>query len=353
MDICKYIMWFLLAGFFLLNPKAGNAEETEDVHQSFNTVDYVFEHIGDSYEWHFFTINDFHATIPLPVILYSKHSGWHLFLSNKFHHSENDFPFQISTEGQNEGKIVETLSDGSEIVPFDLSLTRTIVGLLITSLILILVTLRTAKLAARNAGKKPSGLQNFMEPVIIFIRNDIAKPFVGDKYERYLPFILTLFNFILVANLLGLVLPLGLNVTGNIAVTMVLAMFTFLITMFSGNKHYWKHIFNPEGPWYMKSPVLPLMQFIEVAGTLIKPVVLMIRLFANMLSGHMIIAVLIGLVFLMSSVYGLLVGVGTSFISIIFSVFIVLLDVLVSFIQAYIFAVLSAMYFGMATDKGH
>lgn len=349
----KYITGiFLLASLLLsTNSVAANSDETQ--HEEFNVIDYVFDHVNDSYEWHFFSINDTHITLPLPVILYSKHTGWHFFLSNKFHHSDSGFPFKIAQEGKNEDKIVETLTDGTEYVPFDLSITRTIIGVLLSSIILISITLRTAKLASVNANEKPKGLQNIIEPIIIFIRDDIAKPFVGDKYKQYLPFLLTLFTFILVANLLGLILPLGLNITGNIAVTLTLALFTFLITTFSGNKHYWKHIFNPEGPWYMKSPVLPLMQFIELSGTLIKPVILMIRLFANMLSGHMIAAVLIGLVFLMSAMYGTIAGAGTSIISIIFGVFIILLDILVSFIQAYIFAVLSAMYFGMATEKGH
>jgi F-type H+-transporting ATPase subunit a len=353
MRIFKYIIGtFLLASLLLsTNPVAATNDETQ--HEEFNVIDYVFDHVNDSYEWHFFSINDTHVTLPLPIILYSKYSGWHFFLSSKFHHSEPGFPFKIAQEGKNEDKIVETLNNGTEYVPFDLSITRTIVGVLLSSIILIFITLRTAKLASVNANEKPKGLQNIIEPIIIFIRDNVAKPFVGDKYKRYLPFLLTLFNFILIANLLGLILPLGLNITGNIAVTLALALFTFLITTFSGNKHYWKNIFNPEGPWYMKSPVLPLMQFIELSSTLIKPIILMIRLFANMLSGHMVTAVLVGLIFLMSAMYGVVAGAGTSIISIIFSVFIILLDILVSFIQAYIFAVLSAMYFGMATEKGH
>lgn len=353
MHIFKYIIGIFILASLLLSTNSVAANNDSIQHEEFNVVDYVFDHVNDSYEWHFFSINNTQITLPLPIILYSKHTGWHFFLSSKFHHSDSGFPFEIAQEGKNKNKIVENLNGGAEYVPFDLSLTRTIVGVLLSAIILIYITLRTAKLATGNAYKKPSGLQNIIEPIIIFIRDDVAKPFVGNKYKQYLPFLLTLFNFILIANLLGLILPLGLNITGNIAVTLALALFTFLITTFSGNKHYWKHIFNPEGPWYMKSPVMPLMQFIELSGTLIKPVVLMIRLFANMLSGHMIAAVLIGLVFLMSAMYGVVVGAGTSIISIIFGVFIILLDILVSFIQAYIFAVLSAMYFGMATDKGH
>ncbi len=349
----KYITGIFLLASLLLATNSAAANNDETKHEEFNVIEYVFDHVNDSYEWHFFSINDTHVTLPLPIILYSKHTGWHFFMSSKFHHSDSGFPFKVAQKGKNKDKIVETLNNGTEYVPFDLSITRTIIGVILSSIILVFVTLRTTKLASGNPYKKPRGLQNIIEPIIIFIRDDVAKPFVGDKYKQYLPFLLTLFNFILIANLLGLILPLGLNITGNIAVTLVLALFTFLITTFSGNKHYWKHIFNPEGPWYMKSPLLPLMQFIELSGTLIKPVVLMIRLFANMLSGHMVAAVLIGLIFLMSAMYGTITGAGTSIISITFAVFIILLDILVSFIQAYIFAVLSAMYFGMATEKGH
>jgi len=353
MQIFKYILaaFLLTSLLFVSNSVAAYNEEVQ--HEKFNVVDYVLEHVNDSYEWHFVTINETHVTLPLPIILYSKHTGWHFFLSNKFQHHNPDFSFELGEEGKNKGKIVETLNNGTKYLPLDLSLTRSTIGVLLSAFILILITLRTAKLASNHIYQKPSGLQNFIEPIIIFIRDDIAKPFVGNAYKQFTPFLLTLFNFILVANLLGLVLPLGLNITGNIAVTMTFALFTFLITIFSGNKHYWKHIFNPEGPWYMKSPVLPLMQLIEVIGTLIKPVVLMIRLFANIFSGHMVIAVLIGLIFLITTMFGLTAGIGTSVISVLFSVFIVFLDILVSFIQAYIFVVLSAMYFGMATEKRH
>lgn len=349
----NYILVTIFLGILMpFSLCAANEEGDHNGHEEFNTVDFIFDHVNDSYEWHFFSVGDKHYSVPLPVILYSKHSGWHLFSSAKFHHPDHDFSFYIADEGANEGKIVEKLENGSEIVPFDISLTKTVLGTIIVSLILIIVLIRGARKTVANKFKTPKGLQNIVEPLVLFVRDDIAKPFAGPKYKRYVPYLLTLFSFVLLANLFGLILPLGFNITGNIAVTMVLAAITFLITSFSGNKHYWGHIVNPDVPIYMKIPV-PLMPLIEFAGIFIKPIVLMIRLFANMLAGHMIISVLIALIFLMSSVLSPVVGAGTSLISILFSIFMVLLDILVSAIQAYIFTLLSAMYFGMATDNGH
>lgn len=342
------IISLILVGF----PFAMQAASEKDSHEGFNTVDYIFHHVNDSHEWHFFTIGDKHYSVPLPVILKSEHSGWHVFSSAKLHHHEEGFHFHLSHSGANSGKIVETLEDGTELVPLDLSLTKTVFGALIVSLILIITILRGARRAKKNEGKAPTGVQNVVEMLVLFVRDEIAKPFAGKKYKKVLPYLLTLFPFVLFANLIGLILPFGLNVTGNIAVTLVLASITFIVTSVNGNKHYWGHIINPDVPIYMKLPV-PLMPLIEFAGIFIKPIVLMIRLFANMLAGHMIISVLIALIFLMSSVLSPVVGAGTSIISIAFSIFMVMLDILVSFIQAYIFTLLSAMYFGMATDDGH
>jgi F-type H+-transporting ATPase subunit a len=342
---------FIIALFFMATPFISMASE-EEHSEGFNTVEYIFEHVNDSHEWHFITIGEKHYSIPLPVILRSEHSGWHIFLSNKLLHQEEGFHFKMAKGGTNDGKIVEVLNDGSEIVPFDISLTKTILGALIVSLIMLIVLIKGARKAKANKGLAPKGLHNVVEMLVLFVRDEIAIPFAGKKYKKLLPYLLTLFTFVLLANLIGLILPLGLNVTGNIAVTLVLASITFLVTSFNGNKHYWAHIVNPPVPIYMKLPI-PLMPIIEIAGIFIKPIVLMIRLFANMLAGHMIIAVLVALIFLMSSVLSPVVGAGTSIISIAFSIFMLLLDLLVSFIQAYIFTLLSAMYFGMATDDGH
>ena len=350
MEWFKKIVIFSL--FFIAFPLFSTASEEEE-HEGFNTVEYIFEHVNDSHEWHFLTIGERHISVPLPVILYSKQSGWHFFSSAKLHHHEEGFHFYLAEGGENNGKIVEKLEDGNETVPLDLSLTKTVLGLLIVAIIMLLFLIQGAGKAKASKGKAPKGALNVTEMLVLFVRDEIAKPFGGKKYRKLLPYLLTLFTFVLLANLIGLILPLGLNVTGNIAVTATLAAITFLITSFNGNKHYWGHIVNPDVPVYMKIPI-PLMPFIELAGIFIKPIVLMIRLFANMLAGHMIVAVLIGLIFLMSAVLSPIVGAGTSIISILFSVFMVMLDLLVSFIQAYIFALLSAMYFGMATDNsGH
>jgi len=201
----------------------------------------------------------------------------------------------------------------------------------------------------------PRGLQNLFEPIILFIRDEVAKPAIGEKkFEKFMPFLLTAFFFILINNLLGLipVFPFGANVTGNIAVTLVLALFTFFITSINGNKHYWKEIYNPDVPWWLKFPI-PLMPIVELSGVITKPFVLMVRLFANMMAGHMIVTVFVSLIFIFNTLMGVEAGWGVSVISVAFSVFIILLDLLVSFIQAYVFTLLSALYFGMATSEHH
>jgi F-type H+-transporting ATPase subunit a len=217
------------------------------------------------------------------------------------------------------------------------------------------VFIAVARKATKNRGAAPTGLQNLIEPLVIFIRDQIAIPTLGQhKYEKYMPFLLTLFFFILIENFIGLIpiVPFGANVTGNISVTLVLALFTFIITTINGNKHYWKEIYNPDVPWWLKFPV-PLMPVVEFTGVITKPFVLMVRLFANMMAGHLIITVFVSLIFIFGSLMGPVAGYGVSPLSIAFSVFILLLDVLVSFIQAFVFTLLSALYFGMATAEHH
>jgi len=346
------IKWWFVFLLILCVPFFALANE-ESKEQEFNTVEFIFDHVNDSHEWHFFSIGEKHISIPLPIILYSKSSGWHFFSSSKLNHTTTDFQFEIAKTGPNEGKIVEKLSDGSQLAPLDLSITKTVLGSIIIALLMIFLLIKPSRKAASSPLEAPKGFQNVVELIVIFIRDDIAIPFIGKKYNRYFPFLLTIFTFILLSNVIGLIFPLGINITGNIAVTLVLATFTFIITTFSGNKHYWLHIVNPEVPWFMKIPI-PLIPFIEFIGIFIKPVVLMIRLFANMFAGHMIVTVLVGLIFLMSTMFNPYVGFATSIISVVFSVFMGLVDLLVSFIQAYIFTLLSAMYFGMATEEsGH
>jgi F-type H+-transporting ATPase subunit a len=364
---------FILIALFLtgLAPLfAQHGHETEDEtisatheEQGFDAGEFVIDHVSDAYDYHIVSFGNTHISIPLPVILYSKHPEWHggksfhVFMSSKFHHQHADYKgFRISEEKMYDGKIVELDASGKEIgKPFDLSITKTVAGIFVSVILLFTVLFSVRRMMKKNEGKAPKGIQNIVEPIILFIRDEVAKPTIGDKkYEKFMPFLLTLFFFILANDLLGLIpfAPFSANVTGNIAVTMVLALFTFAITTINGNKHYWKEIYNPDVPWWLKYPI-PLMPIVELTGVITKPFVLMIRLFANMLAGHMIVAVFISLIFVFNSLMGPAAGYAISPVSVGFSVFILLLDVLVSFIQAYVFTLLSALYFGMATTDHH
>ena len=323
----------------------------------FNAGKFVIDHVSDAYEWHITSFGDLHVSVPLPVILYSETAGFHTFMSSKFHHGHDSYNgFMIAHEGSWAGKIVELDAQGNIVGrPWDFSITKTVAGGMVAAILLVFMLIWVAGKARKGSEKAPSGLYNLIEPVVVFIRDEVALPAIGPKNtERFMPFLLTMFFFILFNNLLGLIpiFPFGANVSGNISVTMVLALFTFFVTNMNGNKHYWKEIFNPDVPWWMKFPI-PLMPFVEFSGMFTKPFVLMVRLFANMLAGHLIVTVFVSLIFIFSSVLGPAAGWGISPVSVAFSIFIIMLDVLVSFIQAYVFTLLSALYFGMATAEHH
>ena len=347
---------FIGTGTVRANEEPVKSEETEHA-KSFNAGRYVIEHVSDAFEWHIATFGETHISVPLPIILYSSNKGWNFFMSSRFHHGHETYKnFRIELEGENEGKIVEVNESGDFVsLPVDLSITKTVAGIFVSVIVLLLIFLNIAKSAKEHGNQAPKGLQNLFEPIILFIRDEVAKPAIGEKkFERFMPYLLTAFFFILINNLLGLVpiFPFGSNVTGNIAVTMVLGLFTFFVTALNGNKHYWKEIYNPDVPWWLKFPI-PLMPIIELSGVITKPFVLMVRLFANMMAGHMIVTVFVSLIFIFNSLMGAKVGLGVSPISVAFSVFIIMLDILVSFIQAYVFTLLSAIYFGMATSEHH
>lgn len=350
------LVTMLLTVLLLLDARGADASVSSD-DGSFNAGKFVMEHVSDAYEWHITSFGETHISIPLPVIVYSESKGLNIFLSSRFHHGHNAYKgFVIAQEPPYEGKIVE-LDESGNIMgrPWDFSVTKTVAGMFSGALVVLLILLSVARSAAKSAGTAPRGLHNLIEPVVVFIRDEVAVPAIGDrKAGKFLPFLLTLFFFILTNNLLGLIpiFPFGANVSGNISVTMVLALFTFFMTNLNGNRHYWKEIFNPDVPWWMKAPI-PLMPFVEFAGMFTKPFVLMVRLFANMLAGHLIVTVFISLIFIFGSVLGTAAGFGISPVSVVFSVFITLLDVLVSFIQAYVFTLLSALYLGMATAEHH
>lgn len=350
----------LLLGFFTLLASLSFAQEHNDEletdDEKLNVGELIIEHVSDSYDWHITQIGHTHISIPLPVILYSKEKGFVVFMSNKLHGDDHSYKnFSITHEkGIYDGKIMETLSDGSVVRPFDISITKDVLALLMSLIFLLWVFIASAKRYIKYPDKAPKGLQSLFEPLILFIRDDIAKASIGKKYARYMPFLLTIFFFIFINNLMGIIpiFPGGYNLTGNITVTMVLALFTLAITTLSSTKHYWKHIFwSPMVPWWLKVPI-PLMPIVELLGVITKPFVLMVRLFANIIGGHIVMLAFFSLIFIFGAM-SIGAGFGVSILSIAFTIFDSLLELLVAFIQAYVFTLLSAIYFGLALDEGH
>lgn len=377
------------------------ASGSEPAKEKFNAGETILHHVMDAHEIHFFTLNEgqpneFHATIPLPIIVWSKDKGLDIFLSSKFHSAhhadasaDQDNGHQVPDHTNAAGlpthgdpvpvhaevptydgyamvheKIYLTDAHGqltfddeghpTNAMPLDLSITKTVFGLLLTVLILFLVMKSVANAYKKRGMAAPKGLQSFLEPIILFVRDDIARPSIGAKADRFLPYLLTVFFFILTANLLGLIPFIGgFNVTGNIAITLVLALLTFIITAFSGNKDYWLHIFNTPGvPWWLKFPI-PLMPVIELMGFLSKPIVLCLRLFANITAGHIIILSFISLIFIFNDLYGTGAAYGASILSVAFGIFMNVMELLVAFLQAYVFTLLTAIYFGQAVEEHH
>jgi F-type H+-transporting ATPase subunit a len=358
----------IVLGALLLWPQpaealaAGAKEAHSDGHKEkkFDVSGMILHHILDAHEWHIATIGDKHISIPLPVILYDREEKkWVSFSSSHFHHGYEAYRgYMISHEAPNNGKIVKVVPgtkeiDSSASLPLDFSITKNVLSIFLSIIFLSWLFISIARRYTRNTQAAPRGVQNFLEPLILFLRDELAIPSIGEKkYERFMPFLLTLFFFIFFNNLLGLIpiFPGGANVTGNITVTLVLALFTFAITNFSGNKAYWMHIFNAPGvPWWLKFP-LPLLPIVELIGVLTKPFVLMVRLFANISAGHIIILGFFSLIFIFGEMAPSL-GYGVSVLSVAFAIFMNFLEFLVAFIQAYVFTLLSALYFGLATEE--
>ena len=334
---------------------AGHPEKSEKTGEGkFNAGDMIMEHVVDNHEWHVAEIGSLNITVPLPVILLYD-GRLYLFSSSRFHNETHSYQgFVLEPEGPHKGKIVRLQNDISTeagLMVYDFSITKVVFAVLLSSLLLILIFVSIANAYRRNVNKPPDGLQSLMEPLIIFIRDDIAKSSIGEKkYEKFMPYLLTVFFFIFFNNLFGLIpfFPGGANVTGNIAVTLVMAIFTFILTTINGNKHYWVDIINTPGvPWWLKLPV-PLMPVVEIIGIITKPFVLMIRLFANITAGHIIVLGFVSLIFIFGAISTAL-GLGVSVVSVAFMIFMNLLELLVAFIQAYVFTLLSALYFGLAT----
>lgn len=345
------ILFVLLA----LAPMPLSAREDEsaaaDHGKEFDMNSYIFGHIGDSYLWHVTAINGKHISIPLPVIVHSKSSGWHCFMSSKLEEGEHE-GFYISTSEKYNGKIVERGADGSEVKPFDLSITKNVAGMMIASVILVVLILSCASWYRKHdvLKEKPTGVAALMEPLIAMINDDVIKDAIGKDHEKYAPYLLTAFFFILINNLMGIVpfFPGGANITGNIAVTMVLALCTFLAVNLFGSKHYYKDIFWPDVPLFLKA--IPIMPAIEIIGTLTKPFSLMVRLFANILAGHIMILCVVAVIFLTAKM-GPVINGSLSVISVLFGVFLDVLELLVAFIQAYVFTMLSAVFIGLSRQE--
>ncbi len=306
---------------------------------------FIFGHISDAYEWHILTFKGKEVAIPLPCIVFNE--GLQLFSSEKLAHGATYKGLRIAAKGEpHEGKIVRT-SDGSR--PLDISITKNVFALIVDSILLVVLILLCARWYRKHdvCREAPTGIAGLLEPVIVMIEQDVIKDTVGPEYRKYSPYLLTAFFFILINNLMGIVpfFPGGANVTGNIAVTLVLALFTFAVVNIFGNKHYWKEILWPDVPLFLKA--IPIMPVIEIIGMFTKPFSLMIRLFANMLAGHIMILSTVALIFLTAKMGPVLNG-SLSFVAVLFGIFLDCLELLVAFIQAYVFTMLSSVFIGLA-----
>jgi len=333
--ISKLILSLLLIFVSMSNIFAENPTSKEE---GFNPTPHILHHIADSYEWHLWG----DISIPLPVILYTE-GNLDVFMSSEFHHGKSKVIRGDRTYKIDHHKIVE--ENDKKII--NVSVTKNVASMILSVLILFFI-LRKVSAGYKNKKQAPKGIQSFLEPLILFVRDDIIKSSIGPKYKRYTVFLLTIFFFILTNNLLGLT-PGAANVTGNISVTLVLSLFTFILITISANKGYWKHLIKPPGT---PLPLLPIMIPIEIFGVFTKPFALMIRLFANITAGHIIIFSLISLIFVASNNgENVVAGWAVAPLSVAFVLFIFLIEILVAFLQAYIFTLLSAVFIGLAVKE--
>jgi len=339
------------------------AEHGEQKEKGFDAKEVILGHVKDAHDWHLMDLGTTPVTLPLPVIIYSSVKGLTVFSSSRFEHGHATYEGYRLVTGHylhEKGLEASLYPDGKVIAVdandnptgekiYDFSMTKNITSMLVGAIILVILMLNVAK-AYRIRGSKqaPKGFQSLIEPVIIFMRDEVVKPNIPAKhFEKYTPFILTIFFFILINNLMGL-LPGSANVTGNIAVTAALAIISFIAILFSSNKHFWGHIFNPPVPFGVKFILAP----VELIGVFTKPISLAIRLFANMLAGHIIILSIISLVFIFGSL-NKIAGYGFLPVTIAFNIVMMMLELLVAFIQAFIFANLTAVFIGQAMEGGH
>jgi F-type H+-transporting ATPase subunit a len=367
---CKRLLFVLnicvvLLGFAspVLADEPATTEAAKEVpaeeKKGFDATKVIFGHISDSHEWHLFSIEHEGAAptevaLPLPVIVYRPGTGISMFSAAKFENWHKDPVTGLEISDSYEGMHIQkglkekiVTDDNSPI--HDFSITKNVLSMVLSVIILLLVMTNVAKKYKKNgAMAAPSGFQNATEGIITFMRDEVAKPNLGHNYAKYMPLLLTVFFFIWINNLLGL-LPGGANFTGNIAVTACLALVSFLVMLFNANKHFWGHLFNPPGvPLGVKFLLVP----IEIISMFIKPVALTIRLFANILAGHIVILSVISMIFIFGAL-SKIAGIGFVPVSLAFSVFMFMLELLVAAIQAFIFANLTAVFIGQATEEGH
>lgn len=404
----------LLLVLFVAAPSVAYAEEKKEEHKDIDVKEIIFEHLGDGYGWEAPFFHEYR--IPLPVIVRAQDGSWHSFSSARLtelvvvkdeatgkeeHHlvpvpvtiqdGDKTYTFILSKSEDHKNKVVELMPlpadeskkiafmadsiskadniamvdvnipgyvnrDGkfyTEYKPIDISITKNVLALFISAIVVTLLMMCVVRWYRRHGMKAPRRGNGFLEMLVEFVYDGVIKSTLGKKAPKFAPYLLTAFFFILVMNLLGLIVifPGGANLTGNIAITLVLAVLTFLVTNIKGNKHYWKEIFWPDVPLFLKFP-LPIMQFIEVFGIFTKPAALCVRLFANMMGGHMIVITLVLLIFIFGA-FGMAAVSGVTVISILFTIFMLALDVLVSFIQAYVFTMLSTIFISLAQEDGH
>jgi F-type H+-transporting ATPase subunit a len=361
-----YNRFLSLALFTILLSMPFSTKASEAKQESgFNAGDMIFEHILDAHDWHLWGEGDHAVSIPLPVIAYSSR-GLDVFMSSSFHHGHNTYKGYMLHRKEGEKKYTLVAVKENESVDahsasideavtaslIDFSITKNVAVIFFSGFLLVFIMLTVAKAYRKRAGMAPSGLQSLIEPLIIMIRDDVAKPSIGHKYEKFMPYLLTVFFFIFLNNLLGLIpfFPGGANLTGNIAVTLTLATITFLIQMANTNKNFWTHILAMPG---VPKGVLLILTPIEILGVVLRPFVLMVRLFANITAGHIVALAFISMIFIFKESFGAGGAYGISIFSMLMYAFMGFLELLVAFLQAYVFTLLSAIYFGAAVEEHH
>lgn len=350
----KFLRYILL--FFICTALAPAVMASEQKDEPVDVKEIVLGHMSDAYEWHITTWNGHHVSIPLPVIVKSEHGGWHVFSSARFHHAPDGIYEGFYLNEEANGKIYELLPDGTTVRPWDFSITKNVVQIWITSALMLIIFIGSARWyrSRKSDSAAPKGFVGLIEMFVMTVNDDLIKPSVGEKhYKRFAPYLLTAFFFIFITNLLGLIpiFPGGANVTGNINITFFLAFATLIVVNFSGNREYWKEIFWPPVPAWLKVPV-PMMPVIELFGIFTKPFALMVRLFANIMGGHAIILSLTCIIFITAQL-GAHISAPLTVVSFALMIFMNCLELLVAFIQAYVFTMLSAVFIGLALPEEH